>query len=184
MAKSVADICKDVLMVPGMVASCNGFLQEVADRVGKAYSVDICSAFDGNADKIRSRFNTEKDTQSPFHFIGPYPNKATQYAADGQFVVGGLTSVEMTYIGRDKKQHKSTMGHVVVVVPGGPSAPGKITLADGSVLPVRGGYPYCYQGAAHAPFRFTDRTQVDAVFPALKLPMVIYAYIDIQKTGK
>ena len=35
--------------------------------------------------------------------------------------------------------------------------------------------------AAHEIYRFKERTQVDAVFPALLLDRVIYAYIDIKK---
>jgi hypothetical protein len=112
----------------------------------------------------------------------PCPDKATQYATDGQFVIGGLTQTEMTYVGRDQKEHKATMGHVVVVVPGGPSKPSQVKLTDGTLQPVRGGYPYCYQGAAHALYRFTERTQVDAVFPGLLLTKVIYAYIEITKS--
>src|SRR5262252_6167128 len=98
MGKTIQEICQDVLKAPGMVASCNGFIQEVAKRVETQYGLSLGDAFDGNADKIRSRFSTEKDTKDPFHFIGPYPGKATQYATDGQFVIGGLTSVEMTYV--------------------------------------------------------------------------------------
>jgi hypothetical protein len=181
MPTAVENICKLYVKDATKVANCNEFLQAVAAKVGTEYGLNLKEAFDGNADAIRGRFNDEKSTKPPFIYIGPFPDKARQYATDGQFVVGGLTKVEMCYLGRDKKEHVATMGHVVVVVPGGPSAPGKVTLTDGTVLPVRGGYPYCYQGAAHKLFRFTDKTQVDAVFPALLLGKVIYAYIDIKK---
>lgn len=159
---------------------CNEFIQAVAAKVGAEWGVNLSDAFAGNANLIRGRFGSQNDTKAPFIYIGPYPDKATQYANDGQFVVGGLTSTEMTYVGRDKKQRTATMGHVVVVTPGGPSKPCIVTLTNGTAQPARGGYPYCYQGAAHEIYRFTDRTQVDVVFPSMLLNKVLYAYIDIQ----
>jgi hypothetical protein len=177
----VEDICKLYVTDPAKVANCNQFLQAVAAKVGSEYGLDLKDAFDGNANAIRGHFSTEKGTVPPFIYIGPFKDRATQFANDGQFVVGGLTQGEMIYIGRDKKEHKATMGHVVVVAPGGPSKAGTITLADGSQMAVRGGYPYCYQGAAHEIYRIMDRTQVDAMFPALLLEKVIYAYIDLKK---
>jgi len=74
------------------------------------------------------------------------------------------------------------MGHVVVVVPGGPSEPCHVRLTNGKEQAARGGYPYCYQGAAHEVYRFSERTQVDAVFPSLLLDKVIYAYVPLKKT--
>jgi hypothetical protein len=180
MPKSVEDICKVFIKDATKVANCNEFIQAVAATVGTEWGVDLTSAFSGNADSIRARFGSDP-ASAPFIYIGPHPDKATEFAEAGQFVVGGLTHVEMTYIGRDTKKRTATMGHVVVVVPGGPSAAGTVTLANGVEQPVRGGYPYCYQGAAHEIYRFTDRTQVDAVFPGVLLDKVIYAYIDIQK---
>ena len=172
----VEDICKGYIKDPAKVANCNEFLQAVAAKVGSEWGVNLTEAFAGNADSIRTRFGTR-----PFVFIGPYPDKATEFANAGQFVVGGLTHAEMTYIDKNKKPHIATMGHVVVVVPGGPSSSGNVTLTDGTFQPVRGGYPYCYQGAARKAFRFKERTQVDVVFPATLLNKVEYAYIDIQK---
>ena len=98
-------------------------------------------------------------------------------------MVGGLTQTEMTYIGRDTKEHKAKMGHVAVVVPGGPSKPGSVKLADGTLMPVRGGYPYCHQGAAHEIYRFKERTQVDAVFPALLLGRVAWLETDAYRSA-
>jgi hypothetical protein len=49
-------------------------------------------------------------------------------------------------------------------------------------MAVRGGYPYCYQGAHVERFRFQEMTQVDAVFPSLLLTKVIYGYIELAKT--
>jgi hypothetical protein len=180
MPTAVEDICKLFVKDPTKVANCNEFIQAVAGKVGAEWGLDLKSAFTGNADSIRARFNSEP-ASAPFIYIGAHPDQATQLATDGQFVVGGLTKMEMTYMGRDGKQRTATMGHVVVVAPGGPSKPGVVTLTDGTQQAVRGGYPYCYQGAAHEIYRFTDRTQVDAVFPATLLTKVIYAYIDIQK---
>jgi hypothetical protein len=178
---TVEDICKLYVKDVAKVANCNQFLQAVAGKVGTEYGLGLNAAFVGNANVIRGRFSSEKSTNPPFIYIGPLPDEATQYATDGQFVVGGLTQTEMTYVGKDSKEHKATMGHVVVVVPGGPSKPGTVKLGDGTSQPVRGGYPYCYQGAAHEIYRFKERTQVDAVFPGLLLDKVIYAYIDIKK---
>jgi hypothetical protein len=181
MARTVEEICQQFVKDTKLVASCNEFLQSVAAEVGREYNVkDIATAFSGNANAIRSRFSSADGTQKPFIYIGTNPTLATKYADAGQFVVGGLTSTEMTYTGRDKREHKASMGHVVVVAPGGPSKPCHIKLMNGVDQAVRGGYPYCYQGAAHEIYRFTERTQVDAVFPALLLNKVIYAYIAIK----
>jgi len=176
MPTSVEDVCKLYVKDSTKVANCNQFLQAVASKVGADWGVDLSKAFSGNADTIRGRFK-----EAPFIYIGPFPDKATAFATDGKFVVGGLTHGEMTYIGRDNRRRTATMGHVVVIAPGGPSKGGEIELADGTKQKVRGGYPYCYQGAAHEIYRFDHRTHVDAVFPALLLDRVEYAYIDIQK---
>jgi hypothetical protein len=181
MPLSVEDICKSYVKDASKIANCNGFIQAVASKVGSEYGLELATAFAGHADDIRGRFSTEDSTKKPFIYIGRSPDKATQLANDGQFVVGGLTATEMTYVGRDGKPRKATMGHVVIVAPGGPSKNNPIRLADGTQQAVRGGYPYCYQGAAHAPFRFKERTQVDAVFPGQLLDRVVYAYIDIKK---
>jgi len=189
MADSVEDICSLLVKDEKLVASCNGFLAAVATKLATLYKVDgLVAAFTGNANAIRGRFSNQISTVKPFVYIGTDPDKATEMATAGHFVVGGLTSTEMTYVGRDKKTHTATMGHVVVVVPGGPSEPCHIKLAKkdskGRPLeqPARGGYPYCYQGAAHEIYRFSERTQVDAVFPSLLLDKVVYAYVPLKKT--
>lgn len=181
MPTAVEDICKLYVKDKSKIADCNKFIQAVAAKVSTEWGVNLTQAFAGNADSIRARFGSPDATSLPFTYIGPFPDKATELAEAGQFVVGGLRHTEMTYTGRDKKQRVATMGHVVVVVPGGPSKPRIVRLTNGTDQPVRGGYPYCYQGAAHEIYRFTDKTQVDAVFPAMLLDKVIYAYIDIQK---
>ena len=189
MADSIGDICKLLVKDEKLVASCNGFLAAVAAKVATAYNVDgLAAAFAGNANAIRGRFSNKASTAKPFEYIGQDPDKATAMAEDGHFVVGGLTSTEMTYVGRDKKTHTATMGHLVVVVRGGPSEPCHVKLAKkdskGRQLEqaARGGYPYCYQGAAHEIYRFSERTQVDAVFPSLLLDKVVYAYVPLKKT--
>jgi hypothetical protein len=181
MAESVEDICTRLVKDSKLVASCNGFLAAVANKVESEHKVEGVSAlFAGTADSVRGRFADEARTVKPLVFIGQDPDKATAMAAAGHFVVGGLTSGEMTYVGRDKVQRTATMGHVVVVVPGGPSKPRVVRLANGKDQPARGGYPYCYQGAAHAIYRFSERTQVDVVFPSLLLDRVIYAYVPLK----
>jgi hypothetical protein len=180
-AQSVEDICKTLVKDSKLVANCNDFLFAVAQKVASEYAQpDIVSAFTGKADTIRARFRSQTSTSKPFVYIGTDPDLATKYATEGQFVVGGLTSTEMTYTGRDGKLRKATMGHVVVVVPGGPSEQRHVKLANGVDQPARGGYPYCYQGAANSMYRFSERTSVDVVFPNLLLDKVIYAYIAIK----
>jgi len=155
-----------------LVANCSGYLTAVAETIGAAGN-----AFQGNADTIRSRFSTAESTIAPFHYIGKDPNKATAYANKGYFVVGGLTSAEMTYKDLQGHEHRASMGHVVVIVPGGPSTGGEVTLADRSKRPARGGYPYCFQGAYVPAYRFSERTQVDVVFPRVTLQNVVYAWV-------
>jgi hypothetical protein len=184
MPQSVENICKVLIKDPRLIADCNGFLQAVAARVGNEYSIpNIESLFAGNANSIRGRFGTDPATK-PFIYIGKNPDKATELANVGHLVVGGLTSSEMTYRDRGLHQHTAEMGHVVVVAPGGPSSATVIRLNTGPgqkaiEQPARGGYPYCYQGAHNERYRFSSRTQVDAVFPSLLLANVIYAYIGL-----
>jgi hypothetical protein len=120
----------------------------------------------------------------PWVWLGEKPDEATKRATRGDLVLGGLTSSEMTYIDRRKREHSATMGHVVVIAPGGPSRPGDQKLADGTTQPCRGGYPYCYQGAYNALYRIRSRTQVDLVFPSLLLDKVHYAYVDLSANVK
>ena len=181
MAQSVEALCEQLIKDSKLVANCNEFVQAVARKVAADHNrPEITAAFLGNADAIRGRFSTAGTTAAPFTYIGTAPDLATKHAADGHFVVGGLTSTEMTYIGRDKKQRVATMGHVVVVVPGGPSKARHIKLANGIEQPARGGYPYCYQGAANAAFRLAQKLSVDVVFPSLLLDKVVYAYITLK----
>jgi hypothetical protein len=181
MAQSVEAICGLLVKDSKLVANCNEFLLAAAQKVAGEYRrAEITNLFMGKADAIRGRFSTAATTVAPFVYIGTDPDLATKHATAGQFVVGGLTSTEMTYVGRDKKPRTAAMGHVVVVVPGGPSKPRHIKLASGVDQAARGGYPFCYQGAANAAYRFAEKTSVDVVFPGLLLDKVIYAYIAIK----
>jgi hypothetical protein len=167
----IEDICKRLVKDKALVAECSGFLRAVAEVL------QVGNAFAGNANTIRGRFGTQAGTSLPFNYIGMDGDKATAYADKGYFVVGGLTSTEMNFKDTHGHEHKATMGHVVVVVPGGPSQRCVVTLADGTRRDARGGYPYCYQGAHYLPYRFSERTQVDVVFPAVLLPKVVYAWV-------
>jgi hypothetical protein len=174
MARSVVQVCEDFLDHSALLRDCSGFVSAVAKEFGYA---DVVR---GDANGLRAKFGSEATTKLPLRFIGKNPDLATEYAGKGHLVIGGLTSSEMIYKDRSGKEHKASMGHVVVVAPGGPSKPGKVTLADGREQPVRGGYPYCYQGAANSPYRLKARTQVDLVFPSVCLKDVIYAWLEVK----
>jgi hypothetical protein len=173
MTTSVVNVCEAALSHPELLSGCNKFVEYVAQHFGYGDAVK------GNADQIRGKFSTEAGTKLPFHYIGKKPDLATKFANDGKLVIGGLTKTEMHYIDGRKIEHVATMGHVVIVCGGGPSVRGEITLADGRKQKTRGGYPYCYQGAAQAPYRLPMRTQVDLVFPSVLLNEVVYAYLEI-----
>jgi hypothetical protein len=175
MVRSVVQVCEDSLDHEELLKDCSGFLTAVAKEFGYG---DVVR---GDANGIRAKFANEVVTKEPFHFIGKNPDLATEYAGKGHLVLGGLTSSEMTYKDKSGREHKASMGHVVIVVPGGPSKPGKVKLADGREQPVRGGYPYCYQGAANRPYRLKERTQVDLVFPSVCLRDVIYAWLEVKQ---
>jgi hypothetical protein len=167
MALAVADIGELYVKDAKLVANCNVFVQAVAAKVASEYGKDFAHLFEGNADAIRARFD-----RLPFHSIGTDGNKATTLANGGQFVLGGLSLHDMRLY-----EEKATMGHIVVVAPGGPS---HAIPPSGSFPGARGGYPYCYQGAHIAKFRFAHKTQVDIVFPKRSLAHINYAYIEIK----
>lgn len=174
MAKSVEQVCKDSLERESLLAGCNEFV------------LAVVAAFDAKALAPGDKANvivSKKLKSSPWIWIGEKPAEATRQAAQGNLVLGGLTSSEMTFVDKGGKQHTATMGHIVVVAPGGPSLPGEVTLTDGTTQPCRGGYPYCYQGAYNKLYRFKQRTQVDAVFPGNLLHRVHYAYLKIKSDG-
>ena len=173
MASNVDQVCESALVHPELLGGCNKFVQYVAGHYG--YSDTVA----GNADDIRARFSTAAGTRVPFHYIGKKPDLATSFANQGKLVLGGLTRAEMHFFDRRGQEHVATMGHVVVVSGGGRSHRAEFTLTDGRKQKTRGGYPYCYQGAANAPYRLTTRTQIDLVFPAILLNEVVYAYLDI-----
>jgi len=171
MAMAVEDISALFVKDDKIIADCNKFVQAVATKVATEYGMkfqEFSSAFAGTADEIRSRFD-----KSPFNSIGTDKDQATKLANEGQLVLGGLGLYEMK-----KYEPKATMGHIVVIAPGGPSKP---LPPSGSFHGARGGYPYCYQGAHNSHYRFKAKTQVDAVFPKHALPFINYTYIDILK---
>ena len=169
MAMPVEEISGQFVKDERLVADCNKFVQAVAGKVATEYGIhDLSSAFAGTADNIRARFD-----KPPFISIANDKNLATKLANEGQLVLGGLGLNEMrTY------EPKATMGHIVVIAPGGPSKP---LAPGGSFKDARGGYPYCFQGAHILQYRFKTRTQVDVVFPKDSLPHINYAYINILK---
>jgi len=169
MARTVEQACQDFLSHEKYRSGCNLFVIAVVQEFvsGAVHAAD-------NADAIIKKMHG-----APFVWIGTNPDEATKQAAAGNVVLGGLTKAQMTYTTKSGQHRVATMGHVVVVVEGGPSRPGEVTLASKVKQAVRGGYPYCYQGAAASAYRFEDRTQVDAVFPGPLLDKVIYAYLPI-----
>jgi hypothetical protein len=171
MARTVEQVCQDCLGHDNLVAGCNEFVLAVVATFNPA----ALSPGD-----MANGILTGRLKSSPWIWIGEKPDEATRQAASGNLVLGGLTSTEMSFTDKKGKQHVASMGHIVVVTPGGPSLPGEITLTDGTTQPCRGGYPYCYQGAYNKLYRFKDRTQVDAVFPGALLQLVHYAYLNIK----
>jgi hypothetical protein len=174
MAMAIETISAQFVMDDLVVADCNKFVQAVAGKVATEYQIGLSEAFAGNADAIRNRFS-----ESPFIPIGKDKALATKLANEGQLVLGGLNTHEMKLY-----EPKATMGHVVVIAPGGPSkAISEVKLKNGKTQAARGGYPYCYQGAHLSQYRFKEKTQVDVVFPSRSLEHINYAYVDIKKTG-
>jgi hypothetical protein len=74
-----------------------------------------------------------------------------------------------------------TMGHVVIIAPGGPCKPGEYKLADGKTQPAAGGYPYCYGGAAMSQYRLKQRLTISLVMPKASRDQTEYAWLDVQK---
>lgn len=159
-APRVEEVCKKVVEEQESREACNKFVEAVAKEFGRE------NACKGLADEILARMRSSADG---FVLIGPHPSDATKRATQGKLVLGGLSSTEMN----DKN------GHIVVIVPGGPSQRTKIYLCDNQERHCRGGYPYCYHGTMKPNIRFRHRTQVDAVFPKEKLDKIVYAYLDV-----
>jgi hypothetical protein len=170
MAQSISQVCEECLNNAELLKGCNLFVQSVCSTFGYGYLFSK----DDNADAIIAKFS-----QKPFHWIGKDPDKATDCANTGSLVLGGLTKAGMTYKNKLGVKIDASMGHVVVVAPGGPSIAGKLKLANGQTQDMRGGYPYCYGGAAIPKYRIKSKLQVDAVFPSVVLQDVIYAYLNV-----
>ena len=174
MALSVDEISSTFVQDDNLISDCNKFVQAVGGKVATEYgSPDLKALLAGDADSIVRRF---KDL--PFSFNGndkPAGNEATRLANEGHFVLGGLSAAE-----RKKFDTHATKGHVVIVAPGGPSKPFSGKSKSGHLLQGRGGYPYCYQGAQEAVYRFNKRTQIDVVFNKHALDHISYAYINLK----
>jgi hypothetical protein len=178
MARTIEQACEDAVDHENLLASCNGFVYAVVNEFAPG-------AIEPGADADKIVSSKLLKSGGRWIAIGQNSNDATARAEEGDLVLGGLTSQEMTYTDGKKREHKATMGHVVVVVAGGPSKPITIMLMDGKTPQAcRGGYPYCYQGAAHSLWRFKGKTQVDAVFPGQLLSKVHYAYIKLAARTK
>jgi hypothetical protein len=186
MAGEVEDISLIYVKDPGKVANCNEFIQAVAQYLGGKHPIDLVTPFAGKSQDIVAKFAKAKP-DPPFVSVAT-KDEATKLANAGQFVVAGLTADEMR-----KYQPGATMGHIVVVAPGGPSKPlSEIKDPKGNIIKnkngkpqeARGGYPYCYQGAHYGAYQFNHKTQVDVVFPSLSLPHIHYAYIDILRVSQ
>jgi hypothetical protein len=173
MARTIEQACADAVDHENLLASCNGFVYAIVSEFAPG-AIEPGANADGI---VSNKLLKGGDQWVP---IGQNPDDATAKAAEGNLVLGGLTSAEMTYKDMKKREHKASMGHVVVVVGGGPSKPITLMLMDGKTAQAcRGGYPYCFQGAAHSLWRFKGKTQVDAVFPGVLLSKVHYAYIKL-----
>jgi hypothetical protein len=169
-SRSVSQVCEDCLDHEELLKGCNLFVQSVCGNFGYG---DLFSKGD-NADAMIAKFS-----KTPFQWIGKDPDKATACANAGSLVLGGLTKAGMSYDNKLGVKIEASMGHVVVIAPGGPSNAGKLKLANGQMQDMRGGYPYCYGGAAIPKYRIKSRLQVDAVFPSVVLRDVVYAYLDV-----
>jgi len=119
------------------------------------------------------------NAKAPFHYIGPDKTLAMKYADQGYLVLGGLTKSQMN-LNKKPSTHPATMGHVVIIAPGGPAPARKnVKLANGHTQDLRGDYPYCYQGAHYSAYQFTEKTQVSCVFPKDHLDDIVYGYVDV-----
>jgi hypothetical protein len=169
--RTITQICEDCLTHDELLKGCNLFVQAVC--AAKDYG-DVFSKGD-DADAMVGALK-----KPPFQPIAT-KGEATERANGGMLVIGGLTRQEMSYVKKDGTEVKATMGHVVVVAPGGPSTPAKIKLNDGKFYSFAGGYPYCYGGAARVLYRLAFRLSVDVVFPTPVRDHVHYAYLQVPK---
>ncbi len=168
--RTITQICTDTLDHPELLAGCNLFVQSVLGSLGYG---DLFTKGD-DADAMVAAF-----AKAPFHLIGKNPGEAMKRAGEGKLVVAGMTKAAMSYVTKQGDKVQASMGHVVIVLPGGPSKPGSVTLANGVVQPNRGGYPLSCGGAAMARYRIKSVLSIDVVFPSKVLNDVVYAYLDL-----
>jgi hypothetical protein len=170
--RTVEQVCEDQLDHPELLKGCNLFVQQVCAEFGYG---ELYTKGD-NADRMIGRFRSK-----PFVYLGTDEDKATKFADDGYLVLGGLTLAQMlSGLPKDATQ-KPTMGHIVVIAPGGPCEQKEYTLADGKKQPAAAGYPYCYGGAAIARYRIKEKATISLVMPKMSRDETQYAYLEIPK---
>jgi hypothetical protein len=172
--RTVEQVCRDSISHPELLAGCNLFVQAVCAAFEYG---DLFSKGD-NADAMIGKF-----ASAPFHNLGTDKDSATQKANEGKLVLAGLTLAKMI-AGNPTAKKKPTMGHIVVVAPGGPCKQANYTLTDGTTQAAAGGYPYCYGGAAQALYRVKEKATISLVMPKASRDQTVYAWLDIPKPKK
>lgn len=169
--RTITQVCEDLLDHPEVLKGCNLFVQQVCTEFGHG---SLFSKSD-NADAMIAKFG-----QTPFTDLGTDKDKATQYADQGYLVLGGLTLASMLAALPEESQRRPTMGHVVVIAPGGPCKAAVYKLADGTTQPAAAGYPYCYGGAAIPKYRIKEKVTISLVMPKLSRDKTQYAYLNVK----
>lgn len=162
---SIEKICEEVIKTSA-INNCNHFVQAVAKIL---WGGTTPSSLSGRANDILAQLAINGSWLN----LGNGHDSATSHAAEGYFVVGGVTD---------------TTGHVFVVVPGGPSPKGVATpwINKQTQQPFlsRGGLPMAFNGSSNAPLRIKNKIGVDLMFSAAKFPQIrYYAILDPRKTA-
>jgi hypothetical protein len=132
-ANEIIGACRQARAVPANAANCNQFVIAVASRCGVELS--------GNADQIMREV-----TSPPWEQLGHDGVKASIAAANGAFVVGGMTAQALG----------DAHGHVVIVVKG-PSRTGNIRPLIGEVRTPQ--FERTAGSAQRSTFRLTPTTE-------------------------
>ncbi len=172
-SRTVEQVCQDYLEHPELLKGCNLFVQAVCAN----FEYDKLFNKGDNADAMIAKFRA-----APFHDLGTDKKAAADKAAEGQLVLGGLTLANMK-AGSDPKKKAPTMGHVVVIAPGGLCPPSTFTRADGVDQDAAGGYPYCYGGAAMEIYRVKEKVTISFVMPKTSRDKTQYAWLDVPRGG-
>ena len=171
--RSVEQVCKDYLGHPELLKGCNLFVQAVCGAFGYG---TLFSKGD-NADAMIAKLNSP-----PFHNLKTDKKAAADQADKGMLVLGGLTLADMK-AATPSGHRQPTMGHIVVIAPGGLCRPTTFKLANGDPWEAAGGYPYCYGGAAQAVYRIAAKLTISCVMPRASRDKTQYAWLDIPKAG-